>query len=166
MTCLRKVMHRRFLKISEKVHPHGIYLITFSFIQKSSINRGCDLTNSLTGVLTRLSAQPIAIMADIEKMFYQLRVPTEDSRYLRFRWWPSGDVVKEPGEFQMLVYLYGGVSSPSCPNYALQKTADNNAEYFDKDTIQTVRTNFYVDGCLKSVEDNRQARWFQLNEMD
>ena len=56
-------------------YPHGIYLIIPSFIQKSSINRGCDLTNSSTGVLTRFSTQPIAIMADIEKMFYQLRLP-------------------------------------------------------------------------------------------
>lgn len=96
-------------------------------------------------------------MADIEKMFYQVRVPIEDSRYLRFLWWPSGEMDKEPEEFQMLVHLFGGVSSPSCANYALQKTAEDNAEHFDKDTIQTVRRNFYVDDCLKSVEDNQQA---------
>ena len=121
------------------------------------ILQGPDLTNSLTGVLTRFREQPIAIMADIEKMFYEVRVPTEDSRYLRFLWWPSGDMAKEPEEFQMLVHLFGGVSSPSCANYALQKTADDNAEHFDKGTIQTVRRNFYVDDCLKSVEDNQQA---------
>ena len=95
-------------------------------------------------------------MADIEKMFYQVRVPTEDSRYLCFLWWPSGDMDKEPEEFQML-NLFGGVSSPSCANYALQKLADDNAEHFDEDTIQTVRRNFNVDDCLKSVEDNQQA---------
>ena len=96
-------------------------------------------------------------MADIEKMCYQVRVPTEDSRYLRFLWWPSGDMEKEPEEFQMLVHLFGGVSSPSCANYALQKTADDNVEHFDQDTIQTVRKNFYVDDCVKSVKDNHQA---------
>ena len=119
--------------------------------------QGHDLTNSLTGVLARFREQPIAIMADIEKMFYQVRVPTEDSRYLRFLWWPSGDMDKEPEEFQMLVHLFGGVSSPSCANYALQKTADDNAEHFDEDIIQTVKRNFYVNDCLKSVEDNQQA---------
>ena len=121
------------------------------------ILQGPDLTNSLIGVLTRFREQPIAIMADIEKMFYQVRVPIEDSRYLRFLWWPSGEMDKEPEEFQMLVHLFRGVSSPSCANYALQKTAEDNAEHFDKDTIQTVRRNFYVDDCLKSVEDNQQA---------
>ncbi|XP_044180257.1 uncharacterized protein LOC122961557 [Acropora millepora] len=52
---------------------------------------------------------------------------------------------KEPEEFQMLVHLFGGVASPSCAN-------------FDQETIQTVKRNFYVDDCLKSVEDDQQAR--------
>ena len=58
---------------------------------------------------------------------------------------------KEPEEFWMLVHFFGGISSPSCANYALQKTADDNAEHFNEDTIQTVKRNFYVDDCLKSV---------------
>ena len=121
------------------------------------ILQGPDLTNSLTGVLTRFRERSIAVMADIEKMLYQVRVPTEDSKY-RFLWWPGGDMEKEPEEFQMLVHLFGGVASPSCANYALQKTADENAEHFDQETIQTVKRNFYVDDCLKSVEDDQQAR--------
>ncbi|XP_067049610.1 uncharacterized protein [Acropora muricata] len=96
-------------------------------------------------------------MADIEKMFYQVRVPTEDSKYLRLLWWPGGDMEKEPEEFQMLVHLFGRVASPSCANYALQKTADENAEHFDQENIKTVKRNFYVDDCLKSVEDDQQA---------
>lgn len=41
------------------------------------------------------------------------------------------------------------------------------AEYFDKDTIQRVRRNFYVDDCLKSAEDNQQASWLvnQLRQL-
>ena len=143
------------------------------------ILQGPDLTNLLTGVLTRFREQPIAIMADIEKMFYQVCIPTEDNRYLRFLWWPNGDMDKNPEEFQMLVHLFRCVSSPSCANYALQKTVDDNAKHFDEDTIQTVRRNFFVDDCLKSVEDNQPSkstgqsatsvasqRRFSLNEMD
>ena len=62
-----------------------------------------------------------------------------------------------PEEFQMLAHLFGGVSSPSCTSYALQRTADDNVEHFDEDTIQTVRRNFYVDDCLKSVKDDQCA---------
>ena len=121
------------------------------------ILQGPDLTNSLTGVLTRFREEPIAIIADIEKMFYQVRVPTEDSKYLRFLWWPGGCVDKVPEEFQMLVHLFGGVSSPSCASYALRRMADDNAGNFDEDTVRTVRRNFYVDDCLKSVVDDQQA---------
>ena len=64
---------------------------------------------------------------------------------------------KAPEEFQMLVHLFGGVSSPSCASYALRRTADDNAEHFDEDAVQTVRRNFYVDDCLKSVVDDEQA---------
>ena len=57
----------------------------------------------------------------------------------------------------MLVHLFGGVSSPSCASYALQRTADDNVGHFDEDAVQTVRRNFYVDDCLKSVEDDQCA---------
>lgn len=96
-------------------------------------------------------------MADIEKMFYQVRVPTDDAKYLRFLWWPGGDMGKEPEEFQMLVHLFGGVLSPSCASYALRRTADDNVEHFDEDTVRTVRINFYIDDFLKSVENDQCA---------
>ena len=129
--------------------------------QGTSLNQqllqGPDLSNSLIGVLTRFREETTAIMADIESMFYQVRVPIEDSTYLRFLWWPNGDVNAIPQEFQMRVHLFGGASSPSCASYGLRKTADDNEEHFDKETVQTVRRNFYVDDCLKSVASEHRA---------
>ena len=96
-------------------------------------------------------------MSDIEAMFYQVRVRRSDCNYLRFLWFPDGDLGKEPEEYQMLVHLFGGASSPSCANYALKKTAEDNKEAFDAFTIDTVKRNFYVDDCLRSVETDSQA---------
>ena len=84
-------------------------------------------------------------------------MPTEDNKYLRFLWWPCGDVKIPPEEFQMLVHLIGGVSSPSCASYGLLRTADDNEEHYYKETVQTVRRNFYIDDCFKSVEDDQKA---------
>ena len=45
----------------------------------------------------------------------------------------------------MRVHLFGGASSPSCANFALRKTAEDNKEEFDPVAIETVNKNFYVD---------------------
>ena len=74
--------------------------------------KGPDLTNSLVGVLTRFREDRIAVMADVESMFCQVRVPEEDSSFLRFLWWNDDNMATEAQEYQMLVHLFGAVSSP------------------------------------------------------
>ena len=96
-------------------------------------------------------------MSDIESMFYQVRVRPSDRNYLRFLWWPDGNLEKEPEEYKMSVHLFGGASSPSCANYALKKTAEDNKKDFDERTIETVKRNFYVDDCLRSVPEDTEA---------
>ena len=119
--------------------------------------QGPDLTNTLVGVLTRFREEPIALMSDVEAMFHQVRVHPDDCNALRFLWWPDGDLNKPAEEFQMMAHLFGGTSSPSCANFALRKTADDNEGIFDPETIQTIRRNFYVDDCLKSVKSEPSA---------
>ncbi|CAB4014860.1 Tyrosine kinase receptor Cad96Ca, partial [Paramuricea clavata] len=58
---------------------------------------------------------------------------------------------KDPEEYQMLVHVFGAASSPSCSNFALLKTAEDNEAKFDSDVINIVKRNFYVDDCLKST---------------
>ncbi|XP_014672653.1 PREDICTED: uncharacterized protein LOC106813111 [Priapulus caudatus] len=45
----------------------------------SRLLQGPDLTNSLIGVLLRFRQEKVAVMADIEAMFYQVKVSTEDT---------------------------------------------------------------------------------------
>jgi len=99
--------------------------------------QGPDLTNSLTGVLTRFRQEPVALMSDIEAMFHQVHVLPKDCDALKFLWWSDGDIDRFPEEYQMMVHLFGGASSPSCANFALQKTAIDNAADFDTTTVKT-----------------------------
>ena len=92
-------------------------------------------------------------MAHIEAMFHQVRVTPNDYDALRFLWWPNNDLNAEPEEYQMLVHLFGATSSPSCANFALQKTAEDNATNFDPSISNIVKKNFYVNDCLKLVND-------------
>ena len=82
-----------------------------------------DLTNNLLGVLLRFREEPVAIAADIEAMFLQVKVPPEDSDALRFLWWENGDLNKTPSEYQMVRHIFGATDSPSSANYSLKRTA-------------------------------------------
>ena len=77
------------------------------------------MTNSLVGVLTRFREHEVAFCGDIESMFYQVQVPRSQYSYLRFFWWPEGDLNQEPIKYNMKVHLFGAVSSPSIANFAL-----------------------------------------------
>ena len=96
-------------------------------------------------------------MADIEAMFHQVRVPDSDCSFLRFLWWPDGNLACPLEEYQMTVHLFGAISSPACSNFALHRTADDNARYYSSDVVSTVKRNFYVDDCLKSLPSVRGA---------
>ena len=64
----------------------------------------------------------------LKKMLFQVRVRKEDQSFLRFLWWPDGDLQKEAEEYCMTVHLFGAVSSPACANYAHKRTADDNED--------------------------------------
>ena len=58
----------------------------------------------------------------------------------------------------MTVHPFGAVSSPSCANYALRKTANDNEEQYGSAVASTLRRNSYVDDCLRSVSTEVKAK--------
>lgn len=119
--------------------------------------QGPNLTSTLLGVLIRFRQEPVAVMGDIQSMFHQVKVMEEDIDFLRFLWWPNEDLTKQVAEFRMTVHLFGAVSSPSCASFALRKTAEDNQADFSAAVVQTVKENFYVDDCLKSMGSEEEA---------
>ena len=118
---------------------------------------GPNLSNSLVGVLIRFRQENIAIAADVECMFYQVKLPPSDRNYLRFLWWPDGNTNLELQDYEMCVHPFGAASSPSCANFALKRTADDNERQFGSKAADTLRENFYVDDMLKSVSSVTEA---------
>lgn len=94
-----------------------LYLTGASF-QGTTLNdqllQGPDLTSTLIGVIMRFRQEPVTIMADVEAMFHQVKVPPEEADLLRFLWWPDGDLSQALEEDRMEVHLFGATSSPSC----------------------------------------------------
>ncbi|KAK0135606.1 Proteoglycan 4 [Merluccius polli] len=119
--------------------------------------QGPYLTSTLLGVLTRFRQEPVALMTDVKAMFHQVNVAQKDRDFLRFLWWPDGDVSQELVEYRMAVHLFGAVSSPSCACHALRKIAEDHRDSFPAGVIDTVSRNFYMDDCLKSLPSEEAA---------
>lgn len=117
----------------------------------SQVLQGPDLNNKLLGVLLRFRQGPVALMADIEAMFHQVKVAPEHRDALRFLWWPKGDVQCAPKAYRMTVHLFGGVWSPSCASYALKRTFLDHTDVCPAD-VGDAQRNFYVDDLLISVQ--------------
>ena len=129
--------------------------------------RSPDLLNSLIGVLLRFRKEKIAMVSDIEAMFHQVRVDPRDRDFLRFLWWPGGNTSLPPEEYFMKVHLFGATSSPSCANFALLQTAEDNSDSYEPSIVETVKKNFYMDDCLKSVGSKEEAMnlYLQLTDL-
>ena len=123
----------------------------------SKVRQGPDLTNKLVGVLTRFRLNPIAVMADIQAMFHQVRVTRDDQDTLRFLWWPEENLNEFPMSYKMTVHLFGGTWSPSCCIYALRRIAKDNAGSYSPAAVEAIAQNFYVDDCLKSMPTVSEA---------
>ena len=47
-------------------------------------------------------------------------------------------MARELQEYQMLVHLFGAISSPACANLSLRKTAEGNKDSFSLEVTNTV----------------------------
>ena len=117
---------------------------------------GPDLTNNLTGVLCRFRRYPYAVTCDVE-MFHQFVVSETDRDYLRFLWWPNGDIKQEPKEYRMKANLFLVTSSPTCASYGFKYVASQEKEEYSS-AARFITHDFYVDDGPASVESAKQAK--------
>ena len=119
-----------------------------------SLLTGPDLPQNLIYVLLRFRQHPFAVSADIEGMFLQVGVLPCDQTSLRFLWRedPTSNVVVH----QYTRHIFGAKDSPTCANYALQRTARDNAKEYPE-AAKAVLENFYMDDYLDSVESPERA---------
>ncbi|CAH8529704.1 unnamed protein product [Schistosoma bovis] len=82
-----------------------------------------DTTAELMCILLSFCKETVAIPADVEELFMQVKFPKSDRGASRFLWWQEGDMSKEPSEFQMTTHAFGATSSPFRANFAFNKTA-------------------------------------------
>ena len=118
---------------------------------------GPECSSTLIGVLVRFRQERAAFMADLQCMFYQVKVPVDQRDFLWFLWWPGGDVDQNIIECRMHAHMFGATSSPTVAKFALRKTALDNATSFSPLAVENVHRSFYVDDCLWSVYSVEEA---------
>lgn len=113
---------------------------------------GPDLTNNLVGILLRFRKEPVAVMADVERMFYGFFVSEPDRDFLRFLWYKDNDPQQNLVEYRMCVHVFGNRPSPAVAAYGLRKCVQNLSGNDGEDVKEYVERNFYVDDGLGSFQ--------------
>ena len=136
---------RRVLNGAAKFHGASL---------NKSLLTGPDLLQNLIYVLLWFRQHQFAVSAGIEGMFLQVAVLPCDQPSLRFLWRedPTSNVVVH----QYTRHIFGAKDSPTCANYALQRTARDNAREYPE-AAKAVLKNFYMGNYLDSVESPERA---------
>lgn len=143
--------------------PGQIRVVFDSSAQHSRISlnnvllTGPDLNNSLLGVLMRFRKEKVAVMADIQQMFYCFLVEEKHRNYLRFLWFKNNDVTSEVVDYRMKVHVFGNSPSPAVAIYGLRRAVRKGAQRYGQDTVNFVERHFYVDDGLCSVPTDAEA---------
>ena len=116
---------------------------------------GPDLLTSSNRVLLRFRLLPIAVMADIEKMYHQVRVIKQDQSVLRFLYRPPNSSAKVD-TYVMTVHVFGSVASLTICIYALNRTSEDMRSAYPH-VADLVKRNVYVDNLLHSTETEEEA---------
>ena len=118
---------------------------------------GPDLINPLVGVLCRFRLGDVAVMCDVEQMFFQFHVTPHHRNFLKFLWFHDGNLDSPIVEFRMKSHVFGATSSPGVANYCLQQIAADYEERNETEAALFVKNNFYIYNGLLSVDTAEQA---------
>ena len=122
-----------------------------------NLHTGPDSLNSFVGVLFRFRNYKIALVADVEGKFHQVKVSKSDMDSLMFLWANHPFQSQRIDTFQMTVHIFGATDSPCCTNYALKSVGRDHHTEFSLVTIETILKPFYADNLLKSVVTKQEA---------
>lgn len=119
---------------------------------------GPRLQQDLLDILLRWRKHQIVLTADIEKMYRQIKISTDDQSYHRIMWRFSKS---EPiQEYQLTTVTYGTASAPYLAIKTLQQLAeDEKAKYPAASKI--AKRDFYVDDLLTGAESQKEAKELQ-----
>ncbi|CAB4033031.1 Hypothetical predicted protein [Paramuricea clavata] len=104
---------------------------------------GPDMHNGLQGNTGQIQKK-------CQQMFHNFHVHPPHRDPLRFLWFADNVKEKDIIVYQMVVHLFGNMSSPAVATFGLRKTAEEGEKEFGQDAKDFVVEDFYVDDGLTS----------------
>ncbi|UYV66679.1 K02A2.6-like, partial [Cordylochernes scorpioides] len=113
------------------------------------LHKGPKIQQDVFFILLRFRTYPVAITADIEKMYHQIRIHPEDADYQRILWRPSPE---EPVvDYRLLTVTYGTTLAPFLAMRTLQQLAEDEGQNYPEASRVTLN-DFYVDDLLTGAQ--------------
>ncbi|XP_072937318.1 uncharacterized protein [Epargyreus clarus] len=117
---------------------------------------GPDLLLALPGVLFRFREKSVAVTADIQEMFLQIKIRKEDQPAQQFLW-RGDDRDKPPRHYKMTSMIFGAASSPFMAHFVRDYNAGVHAHTHPL-AFEAITRSHYMDDLVASYEDIVEAR--------
>lgn len=126
---------------------------TYETSLNSVLVKGPDLLSGLLPILLRFRQHKIAMSADIQEMFHQIRIRQEDQKYQLFLWPDKdGNIIT----YAMVGMTFGASCSPATAQHIKNLNARTFAYQYPR-AVEAIVENHYVDDLLESLESEEEA---------
>ncbi|XP_062704467.1 uncharacterized protein LOC134286808 [Aedes albopictus] len=120
----------------------------------SELLKGPDMLVPLPRVICHFRGRPVAFGGDIQEMYHQIRIRTEDKQAQRFLFRNSSE--EAPQVYVMDVATFGSTCSPSSAQYVKNLNAEQYSEQYPEAAVAIVKRH-YVDDYFDSVDTVEEA---------
>ena len=151
-------MHAVFKDSSSSTRLRVVFDGSATTTSGTSLNQsllvGPTLQPTFSNILLKFRCYPIALNADISKMYREVKLSTQDKDLHRFIWRASPDLPAQ--DFRMTRVTFGVSASPYLAVRMLQKTAEDHGEEYPSVTSH-IKESFYVDDFLGGANSIQEA---------
>ena len=150
--------HHEVLK-SESSTPFRIVFNSSLNYQGQNLNdywaKGPNLLNNLIGILLRFRERKVAMIGDIKKMYYAIKISSVDQHTHRFLW-RDCDINSKPDTYIMKSISFGDKPAGNIAITALNKTAELSRSKYPE-AVDIIKGNTYMDDIIGSFDDLSHA---------
>ena len=151
-------MHAVFKDSSTSTKLHVVFDGSATTTTGTSLNQallvGPTIQPTLSNILLKFRCYPVALNADISKMYREVKLAPEDKDLHRFIWRATPDVPVQ--DFRMTRVTFGVSASPYLAVRTLQQTAEDHGEEYPTVTHH-IKHSFYVDDFLGGANTAQEA---------